>query len=382
MKKMIQIGAGNIGRACIGRLFSDIGYQIYFSDVNQELLNLLSSKKEYNVRIVGQNLDNTICIKNVDRVPEDTDKLLSLFDEIDIITTAVGVNILPKIAPFIADAISRRYKTKNEKLLNIMACENTIGASDKLKEAVYSILDDDIKNWMNGKIAFSNVAVDSIVPTIKNDDPLTVTSESFAELIIDKTTFLGEIQETEGLILKENLEAYVQRKLFTLNTGHAITAYLGFEYNKSTIYDAINDDNIKNIVFGAMQESGNVLIKRYGFTKEEHSKYIDKILNRFFNPYLEDSVLRVGREPLRKLSYNDRLIKPIRGAIEYNIEYKNLLRGVISAFKFYNSEDEESIRLKKMLEEENLYDIIIKITGLENEPHLVDEIYSHLKNKE
>ena len=84
MKKMIQIGAGNIGRACIGRLFSDIGYQIYFSDVNQELLNLLSSKKEYNVRIVGQNLDNTICIKNVDRVPEDTDKLLSLFDEIDI----------------------------------------------------------------------------------------------------------------------------------------------------------------------------------------------------------------------------------------------------------------------------------------------------------
>ena len=109
---------------------------------------------------------------------------------------------------------------------------------------------------------------------------------------------------------------------------------------------------------------------------------IEIIRNRFFNPYLEDSVLRVGREPLRKLSYNDRLIKPIRGAIEYNIEYKNLLRGVISAFKFYNSEDEESIRLKKMLEEENLYDIIIKITGLENEPHLVDEIYSHLKNKE
>ena len=382
MKKMIQIGAGNIGRACIGRLFSDIGYQIYFSDVNQELLSLLSSRKEYNVRIVGQNLDNTICIKNIDRVPESNSELLSLFDDIDLITTAVGVNILPKIAPFIVNAIERRYETKNDKILNIMACENTIGASDKLKEAVYGILNEKIKDWMNGKIAFSNVAVDSIVPTIKNEDPLTVTSESFAELIIDKTTFLGDIKETEGLILKENLEAYVQRKLFTLNTGHAITAYLGFEYNKATIYDAINDDNIKSIVYGAMKESGNVLIKRYSFTEEEHSKYIDKILNRFFNPYLEDSVLRVGREPLRKLSYNDRLIKPIRGAIEYNMEYKNLLRGVISAFKFYNSEDEESIKLKKMLEEENLYDIIIKITGLENEKHLVDEIYSHLKNKE
>lgn len=54
-----------------------------------------------------------------------------------------------------------------------------------------------------------------------------------------------------------------------------------------------------------MQESGAVLIQRYGFEPQAHATYIEKILKRFANPHLVDNVERVGRQPLRKLSYND-----------------------------------------------------------------------------
>ena len=121
MKKMIQIGAGNIGRACVGRLFHKANYKIYFSDVNIELLSMISDKKYYNVRMVGKDFDETINIDNVDKIPENEKDLLELFDDIEIITTAVGVNILSKIAPFIVKAIKRKYDTKNEKALNIIA---------------------------------------------------------------------------------------------------------------------------------------------------------------------------------------------------------------------------------------------------------------------
>ena len=384
-KKMIQIGAGNIGRACIGRLFHQAGYEIYFSDVNLELISMIHEKKEYNVRMVGKDFDETIKIDNVDKIPEDSEEIKKLSNEIEIITTAVGVNILPKIAPFIVNIINARYESQNNNPLNIMACENTTGASSKLKESVYESLDGNIKEWIENekKIVFPNVAIDCIVPTIVNENPLTVTCENFADLIIDRAVFIGDLPHVEGLSLKENLNAYIERKLFTLNTGHAITAYLGAENNKETVFEAINDSEIKNIVYGAMEESGEVLIRRHGFGRFEHESYIQKILSRFFNPYLKDSVFRVGREPMRKLSYNDRLIKPILGTLEYDLKHENLLKGVASAFKFYTPEDAESVELKKILETEKLEDAILKITGLninnEKEKELYDEIFNLLK---
>lgn len=384
-KKMIQIGAGNIGRACIGRLFYQAGYEIYFSDVNLELISMIHEKKEYNVRMVGKDFDETIKIDNVDKIPEDSEEIKRLSNEIEIITTAVGVNILPKIAPFIVNIINARYESQNNNPLNIMACENTTGASSKLKESVYESLDGNIREWIENekKIVFPNVAIDCIVPTIVNENPLTVTCENFADLIIDRAVFIGDLPHVEGLSLKENLNAYIERKLFTLNTGHAITAYLGAENNKETVFEAINDNEIKNIVYGAMEESGEVLIRRHGFVRFEHESYIKKILSRFFNPYLKDSVFRVGREPMRKLSYNDRLIKPILGTLEYDLKHENLLKGVASAFKFYTPEDAESVELKKILETEKLEDTILKITGLninnEKEKELYDEIFNLLK---
>ena len=387
-KKMIQIGAGNIGRACIGRLFHQAGYEIYFSDVNLELISMIHDRKEYNVRMVGKDFDETIKIDNVDKIPEDGEEIKILANEIDIITTAVGVNILPKIAPFIVNIINARYESQNDNPLNIMACENTTGASSKLKESVYESLEENIKEWIENekKIVFPNVAIDCIVPTIVNEDPLTVTCENFADLIIDRTVFIGDLPYIEGLSLKENLNAYIERKLFTLNTGHAITAYLGAENNKETVFEAINDSEIKNVVYGAMEESGEVLIRRHGFSRFEHEVYIQKILGRFFNPYLKDSVFRVGREPMRKLSYNDRLIKPILGTLEYDLKHDNLLKGVASAFKFYTPEDAESMELKRILETEKLEDAILKITGLninnEKEKELYNEIFNLLKPAE
>ena len=82
--------------------------------------------------------------------------------------------------------------------------------------------------------------------------------------------------------------AYIERKLFTLNTGHCITAYLGNYKGYKTIDESIADDEIFKTVKKAMQQSGMALVNKYGFDKDAHFKYIDKILNRFKNPYLVD----------------------------------------------------------------------------------------------
>ncbi len=361
MQTLLQIGAGNIGRACVGRLFHDAGYHVCFSDVNKDLLALMDEKKSYSVRMVGQDFDKTLVIDNVSILPTDQSQKEELYKNVDVITTAVGVPILPRIAPLIVEIINYRHQNNISSPLNIVACENAVRATSTLKKHVMDALDSSVVAWCEGVVAFPDAATDSIVPTVISDDPLLVTSENFAELIIEKSAFIGDLPAVEGLYLKDNLDAYIERKLFTLNTGRAVTAYHGYLKGYETIKQSIADSEVKDSVQKTMIESGDVLINRYGFSKDEHHAYIKKIIGRFENPYLNDEVARVGRDPLRKLSRNDRLIKPILGAVEYKLPYEYLLKGVKAALQFKNDQDESCIKMHELLAQP---DGLQQITGL------------------
>ena len=199
-----------------------------------------------------------------------------------------------------------------------------------------------------------------------------VAVEKFYEWNICKPELKGEII-IDGANFVDDLEAYVERKLFTLNTGHAITAYLGCIHEKNTIEEAIDCDDIYKVVKKAMQESGSGLCKKHGFDESEHNKYIDKILNRFKNPYLKDDVNRVGREPLRKLSISDRLVKPTLTALQYELPVDNLLIGIAAALHFNNPNDAESIAMQEKIASLGLREAAADITGIFDK-QLLDKI--------
>jgi mannitol-1-phosphate/altronate dehydrogenase len=53
-KKMLQFGAGRIGRSFLGQLFSLSGYEVVFVDIDQEIVKEINRKKEYRI-VVKQN---------------------------------------------------------------------------------------------------------------------------------------------------------------------------------------------------------------------------------------------------------------------------------------------------------------------------------------
>ncbi len=373
MKVAIQFGAGNIGRGFIGKLLSQSGYKVYFTDINQNLINEMNSRNEYLVEVVGKKKEE-ILVKNVEGVISSGEEIIELIAKVDIITTAVGPTILSIISKTLAKGIRKRMEVGNTKPLNIIACENMIKSSTFLKEEIQKYIDKVAFDFMKENIGFPNSAVDRIVPPIDNEaDILKVRVEEFKEWIVDKTLFKGEIPMIKGMQLTDNLIAFVERKLFTLNTGHAIAAYLGALKGYNTIKESIEDLKIKEIVRGAMKESGKVLIKRYGFKEEEHFEYIEKIISRFENPYLKDEVKRVGREPLRKLSFNDRLIKPLRGTLEYAMSNDNLIYGIAAAFRYEDLNDQQTKKLQKKISSSNLKTVIREVTLL-SENQVIEKI--------
>lgn len=361
--KAIHFGAGNIGRGFIGKLLADAGIAVTFADVDMKVVELLKTLNTYNVKVVGSECKTEV-VSGVSAINSTSDELVGLLSEADLITTAVGPNVLVIIANKIAEGLALRFDENIEQPLNIIACENMIRGTTFLKKEVYKHLDEKYHEKTERLVGFVDSAVDRIVPPSESTDPLEVTVESFSEWIVDEQQFKGDIPVIEGMQKTDNLMAFIERKLFTLNTGHIMTAYLGALSGHETVKDAIDDEAVCAQVKKAMQESGEVLIKRYGFERDAHGAYIEKIISRFANPFLHDEIDRVGRQPIRKLGENDRLVKPLLGTIEYATANDTLLKGIAAAFMYKNSDDPQAIELQTSLESIGLLATLSKYTGL------------------
>ena len=108
--------------------------------------------------------------------------------------------------------------------------------------------------------------------------------------------------------------------------------------------------------------------------KKKVREEIEKILRRFSNPYLRDECDRVGREPLRKLAPNDRLILPMMTAKGFGLPYDKLLLAIGGALHFNNPQDAQSVEMLESIKTAGLEATISKYTGIPAGDPLIAEI--------
>jgi mannitol-1-phosphate 5-dehydrogenase len=167
----------------------------------------------------------------------------------------------------------------------------------------------------------------------------------------------------KDVLFVEDLAPYIERKLFTVNTGHCTAAYLGYQKGYTTISEAIADQEVEAFVRSVLNETGIYLTKTYGLDSQMHQQYIDKTIERFKNPNILDEVVRVGRSPLRKLSYNDRLVKPARELIQLGESPKTLVEAITYGLLFQEPTDQEAIEIQQRIQT-HLGSAISTITGI------------------
>ncbi|GLB59172.1 mannitol-1-phosphate 5-dehydrogenase [Cytobacillus sp. NCCP-133] len=362
----VHFGAGNIGRGFIGSLLNKSGYKVCFVDVNKEVVDLLNERKKYRVVLADENseemeVDQVFAINSMTHKEDVIDHIAKA----DLVTTAVGPTILPLIAEVIASGLMKRIQGLKQPL-NIIACENMIGASSFLKEQVYQKIDASDVELFDEYFGFPDAAVDRIVPNQTNEDKLKVAVEPFYEWVVDQTKTVGGNPAVEGIHYVDNLSAYIERKLFTVNTGHAVAAYLGYKHGLNTIMEAMENNEIYTNVENALKESGAVLVEKYGFDENEHSAYIAQILSRFQNIHISDEITRVARGPLRKLGPNDRLISPARQYVELlGGQPIHLAKAIAAALQYDYQGDEEAVKLQEMIRKQGIEATLIEVGGLE-----------------
>ena len=376
--KAIQFGAGNIGRGFIGAVLAQAGYQVVFADVVADLLDQINNRKQYTVHVTDT-VSRDIVITDICAVHSGSEAAVAEIAGADLITTAVGLRILKFVAPAIAKGLAARMAADEEKPLNIIACENGLKATSQLKELTFALLSPEVAAWAEKHVGWPDAAVDRIVPPVRCEVPLDVAVEEYFEWDVERSAFVGAIPAIAGMTPVDNLEAYVERKLFTLNTGHATAAYIGKMKGLGTIGESIADPAVFPVVKAVMQQSGEGLVRKFGFDHDAHFAYIEKILKRFSNPYLKDDVDRVGREPLRKLAPNDRLILPMLTARGFGLPYDKLLLAIGAALHFDNPADPQSVEMLAAIAAEGVAATVVKYTGLAADDPVVAEIEAAYK---
>ena len=370
--KAVHFGAGNIGRGFVGLLLHNAGYEIVFADVAEALINELAAADSYDVHEVGENA--TVRTVNNFRALNSAASAEAVVAEIataDILTTAVGPNILKFVAPLIARGIAARDAALAP--LQVMACENAINATDILEAAVRS--DDSVdEDTVNSAAVFANTAVDRIVPNQAPGQGLDVTVETFFEWVIDRTPFKGNEPAIDGATFVDDLAPYIERKLFTVNTGHASTAYFGYAAGIEKISDAMADPGVQAQVRAVLEETKALLVRKHEFAPADQEAYVQKILLRFANEFLPDTVNRVGRAPMRKLSRHERFIGPAAELAENGVTPVALLAAIGAALHFDDAADAEAVELAEIIATNTAEDATARITGLATEHPLFSAV--------
>ncbi|WP_319231973.1 hypothetical protein [Draconibacterium orientale] len=376
MKKLVLFGAGKIGRSFIGQLFAQSGYEVVFIDIDEKVINELNSKKQYKVVIKSNGPDRTILVQHVRGVQgTHKDKVVSELVSCDIAAVSVGQRGLTAITPVLAKAITKR---KNNALqpLDIIIAENMRNADEFILNSMNQYVQEDfpLKDW----VGLVETSIGKMVPIMPEDevqnDPLLVYAEPYNTLIVDGNAFKNSIPDVKGLAPKDNIKAWVDRKSYIHNFGHAAVAYAGYAYHsfQKYIYEALENPAVKSFAIKAMNQSAAILRAKYPeeFSEKDLEEHINDLIARFENKALKDTIYRVGCDLKRKLSSSDRIISPMLDGLYFDLPVDYIM--LVFAFGFcFEAKDEQGKRLisdedfSKLLQEKGIKNTLKKVLMLD-----------------
>ncbi|MCK4923268.1 MAG: hypothetical protein KAS71_19610 [Bacteroidales bacterium] len=382
-KKLILFGAGKIGRSFIGQLFSRGNYEVVFVDISKDIINELNKRKNYNVVIKSED-EELLNINNVRGIwAGDETKIVDEIADASIAAVSVGLNGLRSVIPIIAKGLLERYNKSTNNPLDIIIAENLRNAAEYLEDE----LKKQLPEWypIENMVGLIETSIGKMVPImLKKDmeeDVLQVFAEPYNTLILDANGFKNPIPKIDGLAPKENMKAWVDRKLFIHNLGHVCAAYYGASRypDLKYIHEVLAHEEIYRFTREAMLQSSHILEKLYPsvFIDGELIDHIDDLLSRFCNKALGDTIFRVGCDLNRKLSSNDRLFAPFHAGIKLNLPVDRIINGIIFGTSF-NAKDEsgnffeDDIKFIRRIKNNGLKKVLKEVGALdENEIQVI-----------
>ena len=224
----------------------------------------------------------------------------------------------------------------------VYAAENNNTAAEILQELVAS------ETAIPGNVQFLNTVIGKMsgladdpgakgLATVTPDAGRAFLVEVFNNILISKVRLDGFRRGIEVFTEKAELLPFEEAKLYGHNATHALAAYIARLIGVETIGELRDVPGLVPFLRDAfLEESGESLIRKHTgvdplFTPDGYRAFADDLLERMTNPFLMDTVARVGRDAERKLGWDDRLIGTMRLALAQGVEPRRYAIGAAAA---------------------------------------------------
>lgn len=363
----VHFGAGIIGRGFIADLLHRSGYRIIFVDVDPSMTRQLNQAGGYRIlsvedpeRFVEVTGASALCIA------DDREAIINAIAEASVLTTSVWADNLPRVAGIIGEGLRRRRNAGGHRI-NVMACENAVGASTRLQDAVQAA---DAEYWaMNGLdtvARFPNCSVDRMVFRPAEPGSLDVLASDSFELAIEQNRLVDPAEPPiQDAVYSRDIGAHVERKLWVVNGGHAVAGFLAAHRGWGDTRETFVQDDTRELITSAMGQAATAVAAKHGFTMDEMYQYIDKAVRRYQLPRAHYLTPDVARAPLRKLAASDRLVGPATYCEEHQLPNDHLVTGIALALLYDEPTDRQSVELQQLIANEGLAVAISQVSGIQ-----------------
>jgi mannitol-1-phosphate 5-dehydrogenase len=363
-RKIILFGAGATGRGHVGLLAWQAGYEMVFVEKKPELVKALHQAGCYRVKLYGQDPYEVEVSGYRVYASADRQTVAREIVDADLVLTAVFDQNLPDVAVTLAEAVKACLQAGRTKPLNVIACENMMDSSSTLGKHVMSHLQGEDLAYSGEIFGFPDCMISRVVPR-PDPDPLVIVTENYNEWTARREAFKGvKPAGLDALELVDNQTARLERKLFIHNGGHAVCGYFGFHRGHRYIHEALSDSLVVEHVLGALDELGEVVRHKHCFSPESIDAYKKDLGQRGAIAEMKDEVLRVVRDPIRKLSPRERLLAPALYAEAHDLPRQWIVRGITAMLKYRHPADPQSLLLAEKIERQGLASTLQEVCDL------------------
>ncbi|MDF1494538.1 2-dehydropantoate 2-reductase N-terminal domain-containing protein [Caproiciproducens sp. CPB-2] len=377
MKKILIIGAGNIGRGVVASLFYEAGYSITFYDAAAERMRNLSKRGHYLVVKYTDNGQEQMEINHFSVIDtEDHQTLEKSIAETDLIACCVYPGAFESVCRHIASAICMKAASKSTSAFNVLLCTNTLHTPKIFHQYLERSLDGNgsALDYLRKQTGLSQVLV-SIggMPSsseILERDPFAVAANFIGgRLEINQDTFIGNIDVPKVSLLPK-AETYLVRKLFVANMKHCMTAYMGAACGCDYLDECSKISEISWASEAAFSEAERAVSLEYGFNSEEEDTWRLNALKRA-QVLTHDPISRVAANAVEKVSHQNRFVGPALLCLKHHILPFEIARGIAYIFLCAHEEKADSAEMNAFLSKNGIDAAIEKYCELTEDDYVL-----------